>query len=554
MKKYSLLFCFVLLFQLSCSFFYTQKRNVYFEFNKEKKEIKIPLFKEIFRYEIPNDSTLIKYEFKDLNDTLFCLSGFSLKENKIYFYFVNKTNGEIKKNIVNLKSDNIHPFDYGYINKDSLFVIYSPAYNNDLHDSILFLMNNKGQIKQFYSFDNAPVLSKKNPQFENNDEAICWITNLYEPFNFKNGKLFLLFNTKASVLGDPAYENLPIAGYIDVKTNNFNVIPINYPDIEYGKTYFPSPFKDFYSVIGDRDKIIYAFKYTPKVIEFDLKTKKKQIHEIKSTVFDTVYSVLNEKYIPGGYDFDLPYPEYFKILYDKYRKQYYRVIFSTKEYGFKPLLIITDSSFNTIAEGFQTKRIIGFTKDYIVAFSKSPNKGKFYVTFNKLGFKKGTNKELIAEIKANKKDLKLINKPVTHYIKKNTNIKDKNYTAIFMYYEMCPKTRDFVLSFYQFNKERFQKNQIYLVLVTQSVIGLKSDLKRYSLLPESNSNVIIDSTYRFASYNGNNRNDLPRIVKVRDNKITADTVFITTNKDYSQKFQMFIINSGKEQMKLKDLK
>jgi len=244
------------------------------------------------------------------------------------------------------------------------------------------------------------------------------------------------------------------------------------------------------------------------------------------------------------------------LVYDKYRNLYYRLIFSPISYNRKVSLIVADSSFNVMAEGFPPKNNLSLfvTKDCLISQgskTRKPAKGNVIFTCYKMNFREGTNQELISEIKANKNDIKLINKSITHYIIKNTDIKDENYTTTFMYYEMCPKVREFVLGFYQFNKTKLENANVNLVLVTENVQSLRADLKRFDLLPENNSNIFIDSLYTFASYNGNNRNDLPRIVTIRNNKIDTDTIFNNNDGKFHENFMKLLIKSGKEQEALK---
>jgi len=552
MQKNILLFI-IITISFSCS--YKNRDKLYFDFNKEIKIIKIVEFEKFKSIEIPFD-TLMKYEFKKVNESNFIISGYKNNTNKIYTYFINiKTNKVIKK-IIDFQFDLSEPYDFGYINKDSIFLLYPPAYRNFYHDSILLLINDKGELKKSYSFNNVPVLCKNNPQYENSDEAIYLNSNIYEPYTFIDDKIFMMYSNKTSVLGDPAYSNILSAGYIDTKTEKFYPIKFEYPDIEYGKTYFPEYNKYFVSVLGKKDHILYGFYYTPTIIDYNYKTDKFEKHSIKSSIYDTIYPSLTEKDVPGGFDFDIPHPKYFNLYYDKFRKLYFRIIMAPKEYNRKFSVIINDERFNFVGEGFSPKGFqFFFTKNYIISMGnkdKKPPKGKMYLTFYKLKYRDGTNQELISEIKAEKIDIKFINKPVTHYIKNNTNIKDKTYTATFMYYEMCPKVREFVLGFYQLNKIKLSENQVNLVIVSQNINALKNDLKKYDLLPENNSNIFIDSTYVFASYNGNNRNDLPRIVKVRDIKIVTDTIFNNDNGDFHVNFQNFLINSGNEQLEIKE--
>ncbi|MCD4793202.1 MAG: DUF4221 domain-containing protein [Bacteroidales bacterium] len=554
MKKNIFFTVFLLSVFFSCSLFKTGNETIYFEFNKEKENIKIVEFEEINNIVIPNDS-LLKIEFVDENEISYIFAGYKIGSNVIYSYEIDKISNNVTTKKTIFKFDLTEPIDFGYINSDSIFLVYPPAYRDFYHDSILLLINDEGDFKKSYPFNDAPVLCKNNPQYENNDDAVYFFSNLYEPFTFIDNKIFMMLANKTSILGDPAYSDILSAGFLDAKTEKFYPIKFEYPDIEYGKTFFPAYNKRFVSVLGEKNHILYGFHYTPTIIDYNYKTEKFSKHIIKSTAYDTIFPALTEKDIPGGFDFDMPHPKYFNLLYDKYRKLYYRFIFPPKDYGRKLSVVIADENFNFVAEGFSpTGFNFFFTKDYIISIgnkNKKRPKGKMYLTFYKLKFRDGTNQELISEIKSNKKDKKLINKPVTHYIKKNTNIKDKNYTATFMYYEMCPQIREFVLGFYEFNKVKISKNQVNLILVTQNAEALKNDLKKYNLLPENNSNIFIDSAYNFASYNSNNRNDLPRIIKVRQNKVKTDTIFNNDDGNFHVNFQKFLIASGKEQEKLK---
>ncbi len=555
MKNIKIITFIVLYFLVSCSIFKKNEQKKYFEFNSKQRKIKVVEFEKTNEFEIPYD-TIIKYELIESDDSSFIISGLKVRSNDIFTYKINKKTKDVKRKIIHFNYKLSPIEDFGYLNKDSVFVMYAPAYNDFYHDSILFLINDNGKIKKSFSFDNAPVLCKNNPEYENNDAAVYLNSNIYEHFNYINNKIFLMFASKTQVLGDFAYSNLPMAGYINSKNNNFQPININFPDIKYGQTYFPGAFKRFFATLSSPNNILYSFKYTPTILQYNYKTKEIIKRQIKSSIYDTIYPSLTEKDVPKEYDFEFSYPEYMNLVYDKYRNFYYRFIFSPIEYNRTVSLLIADSSFNVIAEGFPPTNSFNLfiTKDYIITIgsnTRKPSQGNIIFTCYKLKFRDGTNQELISKIKVNKKNIELINKPITHYLKKNKKIKDKNSTTTIMYYEMCPKIREFVLGFYQFNKTKFEKANVNLVLVTENVQSLKNDLKKFNLLPENNSNIFIDSTYTFASYNGNKRNDLPRIVTVRNNKIDTDTIFNNDDGKFHENFMNFLIRSGKEQEALK---
>jgi hypothetical protein len=543
-----LLFC--CSFILSCSTTKKQEKN-YFDFVEQEKKIQIVEFEEVDAIEIPFDS-LMKVEAFSINDSVFIYAGYQRKTNRVFIYEINLNQKTIKRDSLYFNFDLPYPYDFGFMNRDSIFLVYPPACREFYHDSILILTNMKGEILKSVSFENAPVLCRKNPEYKNNDRAVYLHSNLYQDFTFTDNKVFLTFSPKTDVLGNPAYENLPLAGYIDIQTDSFTLVDFDFPDVEYGKTFFSNVNVRFLSTLVPGSRILYAFHYTPVIYNNDYKSDVLTSIRLYSAIYDTVYSSPNEKDIPAGYDFDMPYPKYFNILYDKFRNLYFRFIIAPPEYKGKISVSVYDADFNFIAEGFPPVNNFNlfFTKDYIISVgnkTKTPSKGNMFITFYKLKFREGTNQELISKIKAYKQVKKTTDKPITHYLKNNGKIKEKNYTAVIMYYEMCPNTREFVTGFFKFNKDSLSRNQVYLYIVTQNARQLREDLRKLDLMPETDANIFIDSTYTYTAYSGSKRNDLPRIVKVRNGKIENDTIINNDKNSFHTDFQLFLINSGKEQ-------
>jgi hypothetical protein len=535
----------------------TEKQShSFFSFNNKTEKIKIADLKEVDHIEIPFDK-FIKTEFKEVNDTTIILYGLKLNENAVTVYTINTKNKSYKVKNISFKHDLKNVSNIGYINSDSIFLAYSPMSRNGYHDDIVLLINDEGAIKKSYSFKNAPVLSKQNPQYKNNDQAVYLNPNIYQRFNYFDNKLFLNLSSQADKLGEIAYANLPIAGCLNTETEDFSIIDINYPNIEFGKNFFPNPNKRFFTFLNpSKNELIYGFRYTSTIIRYNYSTGDISKHQLKSSIYDSIFASNTAKETPNAYDFKLPYPKYFRLHYDKYRNYYYRTVFSPWEYGLERSLIIADSSFNFMAEGFPAFAGFSFlpTKDYIVTLgskTKKPSKeGSIILTFNKLELKNGTNQELIAEIKSNRQIADKTNKPITHYVKKHGGIKNKNYTATFLNYGMCPNMRDLVLGFYKYNEKMLQKHGVYLFLISDNAQQLKDALKEHNLDLKSNTNIVLDSTLRYLAYSQTN-NDLVRVIKIRNKKIENDTLFKVT-QNFQFDYQNFIINSGKEQKSLKD--
>ncbi len=480
-------------------------------------------------------------EYLVYNDTSIYMVGLLINSNQI---IINNLNNGKEKHI-DIKTSYQYANDFGYINSDSIFVIYSPTMDSGFHDSLIFLCNNTGEVIKKYSLQSKQLDNRHSRKTDSN--VVYLNDNRYEPITFRDNKLFLHFNSTSTVLGDLQDTSSMIAGYIDMKENKFYPINIEYPDIIFGNTFFSTSDKRFFSTFAHDGDLLYAFKYTPTIIKYNYKTGKSCKVKIKSTIFDTIYPASTKKEVPKMTDFNLPYPKYMSLQYDKYRKLYYRFVILPKKYGEYTLsVIVADTNFNVLAEGFpirenQARFLI--TEKYLISGDYCYN----------MKFKSGTNIDLINIIKEreiNKEQVNKINKPLTHYTKKVGKIKEKNFTAILMIEnESCESTINFFLKLFQVNKINYEKYGVYLFVITNQSYYLSEKLEYYNLLPENNSNIIIDSISRYKFYKDSKVHSLPRIIKLRNNQIITDTI-ISAN-DGGTEIQKFIMKSAKEQKKIK---
>jgi hypothetical protein len=215
------LFFYILVIGVSSCYTVKPHEKSYFGFSKTIKDIKIPEFQEIDEFEIPAD-TLMKYQlFED--DSFYTITGYKHQKNEIYTYKINKNTKKNSVHITKLNMDIMPPFDSGYISDDSLIFVFPPAYRDFYHDSIVFITDQNGNILKSVSFENAPVLSKENKQYENNDNAVNLEFNIYQDFTYKDNKLFLTFSSKTQFLGDPAFAKFPLQVILTLKPIISNV-------------------------------------------------------------------------------------------------------------------------------------------------------------------------------------------------------------------------------------------------------------------------------------------------------------------------------------------
>ena len=506
------------------------QQNMYFKFSKENKQIKIPVFlkhtvseKQAKNYKEKKYRKFIPSIFDSSEVNIFNSVNFNTLD------FINSDNDIIKQ--ISLPKISRMLFNFHYINNDSIILQYDRNYY-DSFDSSIMLINDKGKIKQIYSLKNSGAFCSENPEMYNNDNAVYLTPNFYEQLVYKDGKIFLNFERKGCV-GDPAYEGIPFTGYINMKENKYYPIKIEYPDIIYdGKHLFPPHDKRIFSLLAPDGDILYAFKYTPTILKYNTETGEIKKVQIKSTVFDTVYSFSSEKNFPKGLDFQMPYPEYFLIKYDKKNNRYTRSIVLPAGYGkFKFISVIADTAFNFIAEGLLPKH--SMSADY------------------NNNYKDGTNKEIIKQIKL-MYSREIINKPLTDYVKTFGKINEKNYTAIFSWIDgSCESSIDGLLKYYELNEFFFIKNNTFLFLISTDKNYVDKLLKQHKLTNYINRNIFIDTLYKFGSYTNYEILNSPRVIKVRKNKILTDTIFESTSEG-AENFQLFVNKSAKEQKALKE--
>jgi len=195
-----------------------------------------------------------------------------------------------------------------------------------------------------------------------------------------------------------------------------------------------------------------------------------------------------------------------------------------------------------------------FSDDYIIQTVKATDTSYVRIEFYKMTFRPGTNQELITAIKAKQtKGKPQVPQTATKYIKENVKPNAENYTVVFQITGFtCGGVTEFLLDFFSQSNAKFKENEVLLVLDTQDPKTIRERLTANNLQPETNPNIIIDSLSTYSNtLPANDVHEMPRIVVVRKNKVVTDTVFSLSDEENTGEFQKFIINSGKEQLRLK---
>ncbi len=531
----------------------THQKQTNFSFVEKTIPINIPEFTLAAVDSFPKHRLSV-IDFQ-VTDTGTVVTGYDLDDYRLYFYNL-KTD---RSKIVVFDTAITYILGYKYFSRDSILILNNASYKDNFHDSTFFWANDKGEVWKYLSLKDLPVKSIENPEYINNDLAAGWVTSFSSPVLIGD-KLVIHLWRNMKFFGDPFFGNdLPIVGIMNLKTGENTSPPIVYPDFEIGKTFLGRYNGVFFTTQTDsKNAFLVSFKHTPKILKYNIDGGRIDTFALKSSVFDTIFSFPDEKSIPKGYDTNMPHPTYYALQYNPHTKQYFRLIRNPKGYKNDEFSVqIADSNLNLIAEGFMPEPKLGtvyFSDDYIIQTVKATDTSYVRIEFYKMTFRPGTNQELITAIKTKQtKGKPQVPQTVTKYIKENVKPNAENYTVVFQITGFtCGGVTEFLLDFFSQSNAKFKENEVLLVLDTQDPKTIRERLTANNLQQETNPNIIIDSLSTYSNtLPANDVHEMPRIVVVRKNKVVTDTVFSLSDEENTGEFQKFIINSGKEQLRLK---
>jgi len=236
-------------------------------------------------------------------------------------------------------NDNICLFDFKlpykfvdvfYHNYDSIFVIANP-YITDI-DSIIRLMNHKGEVVKYYSLNNTNLLDS-NQTLKTHPIDLA----------FTNNKLIIsLKRLWSDLIGDEEFiENItPLVAIFDLETNNISFVDMYEYPILGGENKFNSAYFKQNITLFSKNHVLLSFSYTPITYKININTKEFEENCIKSYVLET---------FPFNKNINLTQPIYDEFMTVKSSNNFFRRIIYGRGTYFGGYLYF-DNNFNEIGE------------------------------------------------------------------------------------------------------------------------------------------------------------------------------------------------------------
>ncbi len=458
-----------------------------------------------------NKNTQIKTIFvKDSTTNIIKISPkanwFSLKDSLLFFtennflYTFNLKQNSIEA-MIKLK------YNYPRIfiqNKDSIFILQLPFFNDNIHlDSLVYLIDNQGNIKKTYNLSSIPFFSQEAYQNK----------NFIYPYDitYRKDQIFIIFSP-FPFNNTTTHHNLLYI--IDANNKKISTIDtIRSPKVSSYNFYqgFTSP-----SIQTIDEKIIVSFEYshTIYVIDADNKVQKKQA---KSIALDTI--ILPKKFAPTNL--------YLDFLEQKFDNFYIRKVLYLSDNKQKNGYIILDDKFNTIGE-FSLNNPLGFIKDNQLWTFKKDRDNLIAVvydydiaTIDKSKLLKNINITLpddnIEKCNVPMTDSQTvinIDKYLQQFINKDT------FAAIIVPDYACTHCIDYALTEYSVNQNSFPQYNIFLVLPMANK-NFFTKIKQLQI--QQTPNVILDTNADYYNYNKGKINI--HFVVIKNKKVTLNKVY-----------------------------
>ncbi len=422
-----------------------------------------------------------------------------------------------------------------------------------MHDSVLQMIDNESNIKNYYSFKNTPVWCSENPRYSK--DSVSYSTLLFvQPLPYSKNRIFMAFARYGySYIGDSSFFNpqLPIAGHFDTQQNKFCAHnKISLPFIKEG-VFYPRTMERLLISISKNNNPLYSFKYTPLFYEYDVEKEEIQSYYLKSKLIDTIMPTVEpckKTSLPN-------LAQYRQFFYNKKNNQYYRILNLPETiYGKnKSAIIAADNNYNYIAEGIipsgHSSRKLLFSNEYTILWNAEKtyaNEGKLYFSVYKLNIINGDIEDQTIKMVENEnlekcnltKNKDENSGDITEYLQKVASIKDSNYAVtIVPVTQSCPSCVEQAMDMFAINKEACEESNIYLILSTINPVQTEARLKEKNIF--ISDNVFIDGKEKYLNYH---KFDLfnPRLIIMKKNKITLDTIYMPDGME--EDYQLKILN------------
>ncbi len=513
-----------------------EKINI-IQFFKTSKSLSLPLFPNQYRAPVFCQSYLRE------DSLLVMLHDPTNKQLLEYYTKTNKIIHRIPVDHFRVTNDLV----FRYVNKDSIFLCYNASHRfNYFHDSTVKHINYEGELISTPSFTGAPVsLMENKKSLDPNNES--YVFNVYWGLIYHNGKLLMNMDAMNFGLGDSLYHSkkFPVGGHLDLKKNNFSSHSVYFP----GRNgdYYPTDFSVPHVCVGHNGKLIYGFKNSANLYEYNLKNDELDLHRIKSSMIDTIKPLQLEK-VEIFYkrpESDPFQASFYSIIYDEINQQYLHLATlpideeDSNSQNQSPIqyAVVTDTNFNRIAEGIVPKevRISSDMKDKEGYFVWNREKMKedpsvFIFDHYELQITHGNSSDLKKEIEETRDKTNSKQKGgIKSYVENNYQFAERSLVLFAPLEHSCPSCSNFLIKFFKENQGTLKNTKLYLIIADSDGSMVNHHLSSHQLSRDF-QNLYLDEKGLYMEYINHDYGQ-GRLFIVENGKISSEVIMDPENLD-----------------------
>lgn len=261
--------------------------------------------------------------------------GFNPPYHKLDIFNLDKMTFEFD---IQLESDGpngvMDPWDFYVVNFDSIYFLGN--------DSRLSLINRQGEIFQDYYLNQMGALGRQSNTMGFKANPI--IAKIH--FDSDNNQIFFgAYSWKYSPT-DLKYYDEPFLSFLDLNTNEIELIDLQYPEIYKAENKnFAEAFDP--NIVVLKDRIIYSFPIISDLFVYDRKTKETRHYPVVSEMNTRdLFTLSKEEYrdIKNRLIARVENPYFYQVIVDEKNELYYRIYTSGIQYDSK------DENFESLAE------------------------------------------------------------------------------------------------------------------------------------------------------------------------------------------------------------
>ena len=285
-----------------------------------------------------NDSLMNDYPYSSrmvsAEGELFYI-GFNPPYHKLDIFNLDKMTFEFD---IQLETDGpngvMDPWDFYVVNFDSIYFLGK--------DSRLSLINRQGEISQDYNLNQMGAKGRESNTMGFKANPI--MAKLH--FDSDNNQIFFgAYSWKYSPT-DLKYYDEPFLSFLDLNTNEIELINLEYPEIykaenkNFGEAFDPN-------IVVLKDRIIYSFPIISDLFVYDRKTKESKHYPVSSDMSTRdLFTLSKEEYrdIKNRLIARVENPYFYQVKVDEKNELYYRIYTSGIQYD------SNDENFESLAD------------------------------------------------------------------------------------------------------------------------------------------------------------------------------------------------------------